>query len=100
LPLTSKDFLSDTEKTPLIMLQNILIAGMHWKTTTKAQKPVKRRISGLFVMTLLVALEDASAEVLVMRLTTIVLPTAAKILFVFMATPLFIYTVFAEWLVS
>lgn len=81
------------------MLQNILVAGMHWKTTTKAQKHTKRRISGLFVITLLVALEDASAEVLVTRLTATVLPTDAKVILVFMATSLFIYTVSVEWLV-
>jgi hypothetical protein len=63
---------------------------MHWKTTTNAQKPRKKRINGLLVMTLLVVLEEASAEALVMRLTAIALPTVAKLLFVFMAISLLI----------
>jgi hypothetical protein len=56
-----------------------MIAGMHWITTTRAQKPRKRRISGPLTNTLLVAPEEARAAVLVTRLRATALNTVDKV---------------------
>ena len=70
---------SFTDTVPFIMPYSIIIAGMHWITTTKAQKPRKSRISGPLTKTLLVTPDEARAAVLVKRLRAAVLNTVDKV---------------------
>jgi len=77
-----------TDAVPLIMPYSIMIAGMHWITTTKAQKPRKSRISGPLTNTLLVTPEEARAAVLVTRLMDAALNNVDK---AFMAFLLLLY---------
>ena len=71
---------SFTDTLPFIMPYSIIIAGIHWTTTTKAQKPRKSRISGPLTNTLLVAPDEARAAVLVKRLRAAVLNSVDKVL--------------------
>src|SRR6185369_14740347 len=71
------------------MPYRVMIAGMHWMTTTRAQKPKKSRIRGPLMKTLLVAPPEARAAVLVARLRPTALHTAVKVCFAFMVVSFF-----------
>src|SRR5689334_17854005 len=66
-------------------------AGMHWITTTRAQKPKKSRIRGPLMKTLFVAAPDAWA-VPVTRLRAAALHTAVRVCFAFMVIS-FLYNI-------
>jgi hypothetical protein len=66
-----------------------MIDGIHWITTTKAQKPRKSSIRGPLTKTLLVAPDEARAPELVARLRATALHTAVKVCFAFMVVSFF-----------